>query len=390
MRRICVGITAAIAALGLSMTLAGPAFGGWLISGEEIPAGSRAALATSAKVDEQPKLAAGGVTITCSGEVIHLAGASLVAPSSMEAESIEFTSCSVTSGECGLSTSTIKSVPLHAETTLDGTSAAKSSFSPKTKTILATIGYTGEKCALLGTQPVTGKAVALAPTGQEEKTVQLAKYTSESSLKIGSSSATLQGSSLLTLASGESWRFGGGEAAAGFEFEPEGNGAFSAGANNNVGEHEFKFASTVIKCTGAEFSGKLAAKNAMVVVTPKYTCTGATVNPKNCQYRYFITKEPMAGTWEGSMEIVNNMGTCKIVIKSGECEIIVEGQRAKPKILYDNIAGTPIELKLENEVMTLDFQVTTENKCAGVAKAGVYKGLGIYKGTVKLLKVKIK
>jgi hypothetical protein len=93
------------------------------------------------------------------------------------------------------------------EATLEGATAATLTFSAKTKTTLATIGYVGESCALSGVQPVTGKFVMLAPMAQVEATSHLAKATSASSLKSGSSAAMLTVSALLKLASGEPWSF---------------------------------------------------------------------------------------------------------------------------------------------------------------------------------------
>jgi hypothetical protein len=99
--------------------------------------------------------------------------------------------------------------PILTEATLDGTLAVKESIKPETGTEFVTISLEGELCALEGLQSVSGKASVLAPTGQDERTLQQynAINAAEGELKIGGKTALIKGSSLIKLASGESWSF---------------------------------------------------------------------------------------------------------------------------------------------------------------------------------------
>jgi hypothetical protein len=126
------------------------------------------------------------------------------------ATSLEFTECKSLVENCSLSSSSISTVPILVEVTLESTKADVATFTPETKTVFATFAFVGEKCAIIGTQAVTGKAKVLAPTGREERTLQLIKSITTAvsgELKIGSSGATLEGAALLRLASGETWSF---------------------------------------------------------------------------------------------------------------------------------------------------------------------------------------
>ncbi len=210
MSKIKLGIVAIAAVFVISAvasSAASAATAGWMVGGTNLA--TTAALANTAKVDKVGTLTAAGITITCEGEELKGLNPVISAPNMGLASSLEFTECKVTTGSatCSTDNKVIKSVPLLAEVTLDGT-GAKATFLPETKSTFATIQFLGASCALLGVQPVTGKAVVKAPTGQTESASQLIELsTSESSLKVGSSAATLEGSALLKLASGENWSF---------------------------------------------------------------------------------------------------------------------------------------------------------------------------------------
>jgi hypothetical protein len=202
---IMSAFVAVLAFSALASASASAATAGWMVNGKLL-SGS-AALATTAKVDEKAKLSAAGVEIECTGENLNGVAPQITSAASGSATSLIFTGCVSKTATCTLGTTTIGTVPVIAEATLDGALGVLATFSPKTKTTFTTIEYLGANCALEGIQPVTGKAVVLDPTGQDEATSQLIKVTSASTLKVGSSAATLTGSALLKLASGEPWSF---------------------------------------------------------------------------------------------------------------------------------------------------------------------------------------
>jgi hypothetical protein len=199
----CVG---AFLTCGLAPTVASAATAGWMTNGTLLS--GTGLVSTTAKVDEPWSISAAGVTTTCSGNNVNIVDGTIKSPSSGSAASLEFTSCLVSNlVNCSLGKTSIKTIPVLAEATLDGASADKITFSPGTKTTFTTIEYLGASCPLEGIQPVTGKAVVLAPNGQTETAAQLVKASGESTLKIGSSAASLLGSALITLEDNQPWSF---------------------------------------------------------------------------------------------------------------------------------------------------------------------------------------
>jgi hypothetical protein len=181
---------------------ASSASAGWSIEGVELPAGSKAALATTAKVTENFKLAAAGVTIECTGANLNSISPEIVGPSKIAASSLTFSECKANTN-CTV-TKTIGTVPVLAELTEQTAPEDKAVFAAETKTTIATIKYEGELCALEGIQPITGKASISLPRGQEGKTLQeIRANTTSGELKLGSNAATLKGVAELRLASGK-------------------------------------------------------------------------------------------------------------------------------------------------------------------------------------------
>jgi hypothetical protein len=122
---------------------------------------------------------------------------------------LTFTGCVSKTTGCTLEGTKISTVPIVAEATLEGALAVKVKFSPKTKNTFATFKFNGT-CAAVGTNPVTGHATVLAPTGQDEKVLQLVtSITTEKAeeLFVGSSPASLTGSANLQLESGAPWSY---------------------------------------------------------------------------------------------------------------------------------------------------------------------------------------
>jgi hypothetical protein len=198
---VCVGVLALSA-----LTLASSASAQWMVAGTTLVGNE--ALANTAQVHELGKLKAAGVTINCAGKNLTGVSPQIEAGDAGSASSLVFSECTA-NANCTV-TKTLGTLPLMAVAKLEGTLAVNVSFLPKTGTIFTTIKFEGAECALLGTQPVTGKANVLAPTGQDERLLQLieAKVTEATGeLKVGSSAAELKGSALLRLVSDKTWSF---------------------------------------------------------------------------------------------------------------------------------------------------------------------------------------
>ena len=202
MSKILIVATVVVA---LVLIAASPVSADWFVEREELT--GTAALASTAKVDKENVLKAEGVTISCSGTALNSAAPDLVESRKITASSITFTGCKASS-PCSLAKSEIKTESVVAELTTEGAVADGATLKPKTGTRLSTLTFEGAECALTGEAPLTGQAKALLPTGEEEETVQaLSWVTAESSkeLKLGSSPASLEGSSLFRLASDKAW-----------------------------------------------------------------------------------------------------------------------------------------------------------------------------------------
>jgi hypothetical protein len=181
----------------------------WMVSKATLSGTESKRLATSAAVDRSITIKAAGITVTCGGSAFAITPQIEASGEMASAHSLEFTLC-IGNENCQVPVD-ISTNPVLIDLALDpgSTKAVLATILSKTK-ILALISYVGEKCALLGQQPVTGKVKALAPVGQEEFATQLVepKVTAESSeLKVGSSAAEVVGSALLKLESGAPWNF---------------------------------------------------------------------------------------------------------------------------------------------------------------------------------------
>jgi hypothetical protein len=197
-------IATLIAALAFSAVVVNTASAAWFIEDEELT--STAALATTAKVSEEPTLSFGTTIIKCSGSTLNSVKPEIMALNQITAASLSFSGCSVTSsGECALIGTTIGTLPITAELTEQTYPEEKATFTPRTGTTFATIKLEGSNCAETGKVPVTGKAATALPTGQEEnKTQSIKADTTKASgeLKVGSTSAELTGAAGFELATG--------------------------------------------------------------------------------------------------------------------------------------------------------------------------------------------
>jgi len=199
---VCLGVLAISA-----LTSASASAAGWMVGGTNLTGTEK--LATTAAVDEKGVLTGGGVTITCEGKTLNGAAPQIEATNKGSATDLEFTGCKA-AAPCSIESEKVKTEPVTVEATLEGTLAVVATFKPKSGTVFTVLHFLGAECALEGEQPVKGQAKVLAPTGQDERTLQLINaISSESSgeLKIGSAGASLSGSALLKLENGKPWSF---------------------------------------------------------------------------------------------------------------------------------------------------------------------------------------
>jgi len=189
---------------------------GWLVNGTLLTGTQTAALATTAPVDEFGILTFGSgegeVAITCSSPTLGGVSPQIEASNKGSATSLVFNECKSTStGTCSLTSGTsIGTLPITTEVTLDGALAVQGTFTPKTGKTFATIKLEGSNCAESGKIGIKGTAPWLAPTGQDERTLQLLSVNitkTQNVLEVGDAAASLKGSILLKLASSLRWSF---------------------------------------------------------------------------------------------------------------------------------------------------------------------------------------
>jgi hypothetical protein len=207
MKLILSAFVAVLALSALASSAASAATAGWMVNGTLL-SGSKA-LATTAKTDENAKLSGAGLVITCSGATLNGTTPEITSPNKGSAGKLEFTSC-VATAPCKLTTSTITTLPVSSETTLEGALATTTIFKPKTGTTFSTFAVEGETCAAAGNIAINGQDKVLSPEGQDERTLQLIKSITTEATKelfIGKTASTLEGSALLKLSTGEPWSF---------------------------------------------------------------------------------------------------------------------------------------------------------------------------------------
>jgi hypothetical protein len=205
--RLIVACAGVLALSALASASASATTVGWMVSGSML-SGS-AALATTGEVEEEGVLQGGGVTITCDGAIASSVAPEIKAPNKGAASSLEFTGCTAAE-PCSLAGTTIKTLPILEEATLEGVLAVVGTLKPETGTIFTTVKFTGSECALSGTQPLKGTAKVLEPTGQDERTIQEGHaITSAASdeLLIGNGAVSVTGTARLRRGNGQPWSF---------------------------------------------------------------------------------------------------------------------------------------------------------------------------------------
>ncbi len=195
-------------AFAFSAIAAGSAQAGWLVLGSLVFESEQVNMKTV--VDKPFSLSWSTSKITC--KKLQLSeNTTIKEPDKFLSGGLEFAECTSLPAECVLQNGRISTLPIEGLVTLDGALAVKAIVKPDTgKTIFATFFFEEEKgCAEEGKQAITGTATILAPTGQDERLLQLinALITTAGELKVGEAAATIEGSALVSLVSDMPWSF---------------------------------------------------------------------------------------------------------------------------------------------------------------------------------------
>jgi hypothetical protein len=210
---IVAAFIAVLALSALASSTASAATPGWLVNGTLLTGTQTQALATTALVDEVGVLTFGSIKITCSATALSGVTPQIEASNKGSAASLIFKTCTAEGENCKLSSAmagTIGTLPITTEATLDGVLAVQGVFKPKTGNTFATLKLEGELCAETAKLPVKGVAAWLAPTGQDERTLQLLGVNVAKSpveLEVGNTPASLKGSILIKLSNSLPWSF---------------------------------------------------------------------------------------------------------------------------------------------------------------------------------------
>lgn len=216
MSRVKVSLMALVAVLAFSAMVAGSASAEWFVAGTKLPAGSKAALTNTAKVDSDAKLniPAAGIKILCSGSTLDGEAAEIIGANEGKAKSLIFTGCAVTEPAtgCTLEESTIKTLAVTATVTKGTGEADIATFTPQTKNTFAEIPFSGTNtCAFNEKEPAKGAVKVNAPTGQLELLSQIIEglgSIENNSLEVAKDKSFIEGGkALLTLASDSKWSF---------------------------------------------------------------------------------------------------------------------------------------------------------------------------------------
>ena len=150
MSRMKLVMSACLAVLAFSALVssaASAATAGWMVKGTLL-SGTKA-LATTAAVDKEGILSGASLTIKCTGSTLDGTAPTITSPAMGLVGSLTFLGCKATA-PCKLTTTSLSTVPLLTETTLEGTAATVTKFKPESGTIFSTFAVEGETCAAEG------------------------------------------------------------------------------------------------------------------------------------------------------------------------------------------------------------------------------------------------
>jgi hypothetical protein len=203
-----------VAALAAGATPASAVVSGWMLNNKTLAEEKL----TSAAVGTTPRIVTeGGPILAAEGgePVVACSGVTGTAPEIKEvskflAKSAVFTSCnSIAPLNCDVP-ATIGTVPIVGEATLEGELEDTAIVKPESGTVLVTIHFTGEACAISGVKAVTGDVEVLLREGQDERTRQEIRVRVKAAsglLRFASQKASLEGTGELLLANNQPWSF---------------------------------------------------------------------------------------------------------------------------------------------------------------------------------------
>jgi hypothetical protein len=210
-KAVCVAIIGVLMLSAMASASASAATAGWMVGGTNLASGTSEALSeTTTRVGGNYLLAGGGLEIECT--TLKVEDGFITGPSKNGAKSLHFSGCNAKTANCKLNPTTLSTLPLLSEATLDPPNALAAVIVFKPETAggpILTFKFEGEKCAIAGTKAITGTQAVLAPTGADERTEQVVTAIElvANELKLGSASAKLTASVGLTLVSGKPWSF---------------------------------------------------------------------------------------------------------------------------------------------------------------------------------------
>jgi hypothetical protein len=201
--------TMAISALASSAAQA--AGGSWFVNGTKLPAGSKQALATTARVVTNAVLNVPvlGIKISCA----NLSGKSpeIIGTTTGEAEALTFEGCTELSpAKCSIAP-TIGTEPIQGDPFIPTKGVTRVAFTPQKGKTFANINFKGAECSVAGEKAVKGAVNVNAPTAQTEQAEQPIEglgSVENNALEVTSDPAYIEGGkAFLKLSNGDGWSF---------------------------------------------------------------------------------------------------------------------------------------------------------------------------------------
>ncbi len=214
MSRAKLLVAAGFAVLAFSAMAVSTASAAWDVNGTLLV--GTAALA-NALVLSFGELKSAGVEIQCQAHEIEIKNGFIREPDEVLAEGLTFHSCKVLNAEteCKLSSETIATLPIHGLAVLDEGKVLNTLILilPLPSKTFSVLKFEGEKCALLGIQPITANKNPAIDLLVHEGGVPLLlhlvlAFSLKESLHLGSNEATLEGLDAdIRLANDQTWAF---------------------------------------------------------------------------------------------------------------------------------------------------------------------------------------
>ncbi len=215
MSRAKLLLAAGFAVLAFGALSVGTASAAWDVNGTLLV--GTAALA-NALVLSFGTLDSAGVEIQCQAHEIEITNGFIREPDEVLAGGLTFHSCKVLNKEgtgCTLSSETIATLPIHGLAVLDEGKVLNTLILilPLPTKTFSVLTFTGEKCALLGNQPITANKNPAIDLLVHEGGVPLLlhlvlAFSLKESLHLGSGEATLEGLDAdIRLANDQTWAF---------------------------------------------------------------------------------------------------------------------------------------------------------------------------------------